>query len=714
MNTTAGNSHATPSNMVRPIQTPAYPLRNSRSRPALPRAPQIAHTGTNFDRWQSAIYTTPDARRDVHLDKNIYYERTPAFIMLKNKEIPKFEETDNNTGIFRTYIKGKHLFAYAFKFENGFWYCLLTPLEPTTVTFSDISKLYYLNGWTSVIKRDLDAAREDLFKRRTTIGPSKFPEHIKKYVNFNGQQLVNPVTSLEELLKTFISDVERWEFDISPHKMMITFLRKVGAEHADFVEENAHRFRALAAKTRRSRFGNHRDERAVKQLTCGDFDTQGFVTYEYDKYSMFISKNQRHYLGESIDHILLDATGSLPCPYSQMVNFIYYDTTNKRYRYLGSFLLKESGLYIDTNLWEELLLRLDSALPFKSISVDGEKAMLRALSTLGKTVWGCHFHYTKGIHTFAVSKGRQIRAYFLQIAKYFMFMDNPDEIFKRLTETVKFDGERQLINHIKREYLDLKYFGYSGNLKDKAVLARVTTSAVEGINGSLKYYLRQDRSPITLIKFITDKSQYPMNNCNPTSKYQAVNPNDMMVVLVAMENGQDNCAIATDKFAKKGVPMERWKSAKLRAEQNAAEMKEHYDKEKTIAGNIAASKKIKKLGEWANARSKYKFLRTIGETRKATMMNQINNHLLGDVDADEFGTEIIVNRLIKIEQPKPHEDNAPSCDDQSSCFDDPFIDYIMTRDRRIREFPKLTRPEYSDDEVMPKPPLRNASAKHRP
>lgn len=699
MNSNIANEHLPTRSAGIHIQAPFFDVRKTKNTGSVPRAPQTVHVATNFNRWQVANYGTSEARENSHCGKNIYYERTPTSLIMKIQKIPSFEESDKHTGVFRTYLKSKHLFAYAFKFENGFWYCLLTPVDSSTAVFSDQTRKYYHGGWTGVAKRDLSTAVIDLFKRRTTIIPTKFPEHIRKYINFNGQGTLNPVVDLEELLKTFIRDVERWEFDISPHKLMITFLRKVGVENADFVERNAHKFNALYAKTRRDRFGNHRDERAIKQLTCGNFDTQGFVTYDYDNYSMFISKNQRHYLNEAIDHIMLDATGSLPSPYSQLINFIYYDKTNRRFRYLGSFLLKETGLHIDTNLWEEILSRLDAALPFKSISVDGEKAMLRALAALGKIIWGCHAHYIRSVNSFATSKERQVRADFLYVAKYFMFMNGPDEIFRRLSESAKFDGEMQLISHIRREYLDLNYFGYSGNLQNRDVLAHVTTSPVEGINGSLKYYLRQDKSPITIIKFIADKSQYPMNIVQPVSIYQTFKPGDSVALLIAMENGRGSDKIAGEKFAKRGIRMERWRSAKLKTEKNAAIMRDHYNREKTIAENIATSKKIQKMGRWTHDKAKYKFLRTIGEDSKAIAMRLINRALIGRADEDEYGTEIVADMLQKFDSMSNQQAGDSLDGHYRHIDDDPFVKYILDPPPPNTAIPQMTRPDYSDDDI---------------
>lgn len=525
--------------------------------------------------------------------RNILFDKTSSVVMFKTKDITGpvvARGVKNQTFVYKTHIGQREVTAYAFMYNNPYWYVLMESISEQPLSHS----AKYYDGYDNVTKNDLKLAVNHLFTDRTDIDAVYLSPNIIKYVNFYGKQIHAESSTPNMLLEDFRRIVLEWNFDLPPDQLENIFLRKIGHNHENFVLNNRHVFQHLSATTRYKKV----QVTSVNEIADIANKTDGencFVKKETDHFTFFITKNADYYRRQKIDHLFMDGTGSLPAPYSQIINISFYDPLNKRYRFLGCFLLKHDKNWLDHYTWKHIVIALENEVIFKSASVDGERNLVQCLQGQDKKVWGCHFHYSKSIAPFACTIKKKVRVEFYQVAKYFMFTDNPKETFDTLYTLIGSQGERNLYNHIAKTYMNIDYFQYDiphGSIT-REIAARFTTSPVEGINNALKRMLKQDRSPLSIYKFIRNMSSKVMNKVKTSSVYQRLDLDEVYRCLQVMKesvNQQGHQTLIT-KYRCNQRRLLKWQSQKRRDDREYNAQLEVKKKEQRAA---MRGKKIEK------------------------------------------------------------------------------------------------------------------------
>ena len=205
------------------------------------------------------------------------------------------------------------------------------------------------------------------------------------------------------------------------------------------------------------------------------------------------------YRNKCIDHIWVDGTHSLPKPYSQMVNILGLIKLSNTYLFIGCFLTKENLCVAD---WNSIFDTIKTDFLFNGVSCDYEAALVSCLNAREITIWGDQPHYVRSISKILSKK---IRKKLFTVLKYIVKFNKRNEIFEKLLKAAN-DTEHKLIKKIQKRYFSGYFQGeFIENPKDGIdylEYAKLTTSAVEGVNNGLKSKLKAQNSAKTVNRFI--------------------------------------------------------------------------------------------------------------------------------------------------------------------------------------------------------------------
>ena len=211
------------------------------------------------------------------------------------------------------------------------------------------------------------------------------------------------------------------------------------------------------------------------------------------------SKRILMYKNKCMKHIWIDGTHSLPRPYIQLINILALIKESNTYLFIGCLLTKEN---LNVNDWTSIFDTIKHDFNFNSVSCDNETSLVLYLNKNNITVYGDQPHYVRAI---SKALSNKIRKRLFTVLKFIMKFDERSELFQKLLNAAT-KNESVLIKKIQNQYFNNYFQGkmFEDHKIDKPCLwyAKLTTSAVEGINNRLKTSLKFSNIKNTVDRFI--------------------------------------------------------------------------------------------------------------------------------------------------------------------------------------------------------------------